>query len=224
MTITVLPLVGALSLWSIQGGWGWILEKISDPPGLEVYSKGPMGCVPEYVDSSLSDLKRDPEGASGVPVSAAGSEPVEMPITLQAKTSQAIVVSGLEVRVLSRVEVPVNGSIIEPDGCGGLMSERRFDVNLKSLPASIEPHVDRRKGGSGDDVVDFPFKITSNDPEQVLLLLDPIDEDIRFSVKVEWVSGGEYGSVTLDNDGRGYRVIGPGNLPSYPKAELYRRG
>ncbi|MDV2687540.1 hypothetical protein RYX56_24640, partial [Alkalihalophilus lindianensis] len=57
------------------------------------------------------------------------------------------------------------------------------------------------------DRTDFPFTISPDQPKQLTLSIDPAKRDVHFKVKVEWVAGGEYGSATLDNAGRG---SGPG--------------
>ncbi len=220
----ILPLVGALTLFAAQGAWGWISDKVSDPPELEVYSAGPDGCAPRYSESSLSELKTTTAEAAinGVPVTDAHFDPVEIPLTLQAKADEAIVVTGIKVRTLSDRKLPTRGVIVEPTGCGGGMTKREFDVKFGSVPVSVRPHVSRYKDGATRTSADFPFKISKSDPEQLSLYLFPGDRDVRFSVEVQWVSGGNLGSETLDNDGQGYRVMGPGGIPTFSMTELSR--
>ncbi|MFG2173754.1 hypothetical protein ACGFMO_20690 [Streptomyces niveus] len=71
------------------------------------------------------------------------------------------------------------------------------------------------------ELVDFPLKVSDSDPEELVLLLAPGERDIRFSVAVKWVADGESGSTVLDNDGRGYRVMGKPDLPTYARKDLY---
>ncbi|WP_329420371.1 hypothetical protein [Streptomyces sp. NBC_01268] len=219
VTVVVLPLVGALVLWLAQGGLSWVAEKISGPAGLTVFDGGIGGCVPRYVDASLEDLKREPDAADkGVPVHGARSEPVELPLTLQAKTSQAVVVTGVRITLLSAKAVPRTGVVVEPDGCGALMTPRAFDVALTVTPTPVAEPVPGKNGA----VADFPFKVSDSDPEVLTLRFDPGSQDVRFTVEVEWVADGEYGSKVLDNRGLGYRVMARGGLPLHPHAALYR--
>ncbi|MFI1809667.1 hypothetical protein ACH414_04900 [Streptomyces sp. NPDC020422] len=219
VTVVVLPMVGALVLWLAQGGLSWVAAKISGPPGLTVYDGGLGGCVPRYVDASLDELKRNPDAAeTGVPVHGGRFDPVELPLTLQAKTSQAIVVTGIRIKILSIEPLPRTGVVVEPDGCGEIMEPRPFDVALTEKPAPVAQPVADENGKQAD----FPIKVSDSDPEQLSLRLDPRGKDVRFTVEVEWVADGEYGSKVLDNRRLGYRVMDMGRLPSHPKAALYR--
>ncbi|MEU6510548.1 hypothetical protein [Streptomyces sp. NPDC046942] len=166
----------------------------------------------------MSELKANPPHAgTGVPVLAKGADYVEMPITLQAATDQAIVVTGMSLNVTSSQAVPTRGSLIKPEGCGGGVDERLYEVTTPSVPTSVQPRI----VGTGAKGVGFPYKVTSGDPEQLTVRLDPVDRDIRFTVTVTWVSDGEINTSTLDNNGRGYRVMGAGNLPQYTEKDLY---
>jgi hypothetical protein len=136
--------------------------------------------------------------------------PPEMELTLQAPTSQAVVITGVKVDVLERTAVPGSGTVVEDPACGGTLTARPFDVDLTRSPAKV------RAAASGDGtVVDFPLKVSAGDPEQIGLNLDPGDWRVRFTVEVGWIAEGEPGSKVLDNNGRGYQVMGMGGLPSY---------
>ncbi|MEU5060179.1 MULTISPECIES: hypothetical protein [unclassified Streptomyces] len=215
-----MPLVGALTIWGIQEGWGWIWGQISGPAEVKAYTPGIAtdACIPLYSEQSVAVLKGDTATAlqRSVPISDTSGMPAEFPITLQAKTEQSIVITGVQVKVLSSKAIPRRGLILEPDGCGALVWPRTFTVNLIGAPITTKPV----KPDTGKAPVDFPFKVSTKDPEQVTLQLAPGDRDIRFTVKVEWVTDGEPGSKLLDNGGKGYRVMGRGNLPTYSQAKL----
>ena len=192
---------------------------MSGPPGLKIVSNGPDGCVPRYYESNLTELKANPpQVGAGIPVLTNGPEYVEVPITLQAATDQAIVVTGMTLNVTLSKPVPQRGSIIKANGCGGGIDERLYEVTLPSAPLSVQPHV----VGTGSGGVAFPYKVTKGDPEQLAVRLNPLDRDTQFTVTVTWVSDGEIRTSTLDNDGRGYRVMGAGGLPRYAETDLYR--
>ncbi|AOR35795.1 hypothetical protein BFF78_36215 [Streptomyces fodineus] len=140
-----------------------------------------------------------------------------MPITLQAVTDQAIVVTGMSLNVTSSEAVPTRGSIIKATDCGGGVDERLYEVTLPSVASAVQPRI----VGTGANGVGFPYKVTSGDPEQLTVRLNPVDRDIRFSVTVTWVSDGEINTSKLDNDGHGYRVMGAGNLPQYAEKDLH---
>ncbi|MCH0542453.1 hypothetical protein I3F58_23445 [Streptomyces sp. MUM 203J] len=116
-----------------------------------------------------------------------GPEYVEIPITLHASTGQVIVVTGITLDVTSSEGVPKRGSIIKQDGCGGGMDKRLYEVTLPSEPTSVQPQV----VGAGGNGVGFPYKVTSGDPEQLSVRLNPVERDVRFTLTVSWVSDGE---------------------------------
>ncbi|WP_158713435.1 hypothetical protein [Streptomyces sp. NRRL F-525] len=146
-----------------------------------------------------------------------GPEYVEVPITLQAKTSQAIVVTGMTLNVTSSKAVPSHGSVVKATGCGGGMEERIFDATPPSTPSSVQPQIVSGKA----DGVGFPYKVTSGDPEQLSVRLNPVDRDILFTITITWISDGEIKRTTIDDNGIGYHVMGSGNLPVFSTGDLY---
>ncbi|WP_078970218.1 hypothetical protein [Streptomyces natalensis] len=170
-TLVVLPLLGAIAFWAVQGLWGWIWDKISGPPGLTAYTSGLTPCAP-----------------------------VTLPLVLQAKTDEAIVVTSVKVHVLSGHSKAgfAYGKDPSVDKCAGTAHDPMFDVNLTQTPVSVVPAVRNAE----PDRTDFPFTVSSDHPQQLRLRINPGKRDVRFSLKVEWVADGEYGSATLPDDGR----------------------
>ncbi|MEU5825873.1 hypothetical protein [Streptomyces sp. NPDC047803] len=136
-------------------------------------------------------------------------EPADFRITLQGRNAQAVVVTGVEVKVLSSKPLPKSGFIVA-DGCGGLIDPRAFTVKFSSSSAKTEPVPDMQ-----GKKVDFPLQVSESDPEFIDLVLLPGNHDIRYTVEVKWLSDGEPGGKLLDNDGAGYRIMGRGELPNY---------
>ncbi|MFH8569281.1 hypothetical protein [Streptomyces sp. NPDC017993] len=218
VTLVLLPLVGAVGFWAVQGLWDWAWRSISGPPGLTAFASRAVGGEHLYLDPMEA---ADPatKCKRGVPVAAPG-KPASLPITLQAKTDEAIMVIGVEVNVVSSKPPPTDGRVAEPMGCPAALKGRAFDVDLTRIPSPVVAPAG--KAGS-HQATDLPFTVTAEDPEQLNLRLRPGSRDVRFTVKVEWVADGKYGSVTLngdedrDGDGEpGYRVMGPGDASSAP--------
>ncbi|MGI5447522.1 hypothetical protein ACQEVM_17405 [Streptomyces sp. CA-243310] len=179
-TLVVLPLLGAMAFGALQGVWGWAWDQISGPPGLTAYTSGPTLCAP-----------------------------TTLPLVLQAKTDQAIVVTGIKVTVLPDETLPKDGDGPSPEKCESATHGPVFDVDIAQKVPSVAPSA----GNAEPDRTDFPFTVSAGHPQQLTLRMNPGKRDARFSLKVEWVADGKYGSATLDNgDGRdpghGYRVTG----------------
>ncbi|MEV0254661.1 hypothetical protein AB0H82_10410 [Streptomyces sp. NPDC050732] len=168
-TLVVLPLAGALALWTFQSVSGWVAAQ-ANPPGLTAYALSPESCVPAV-----------------------------LPITLETKTDKTVLATGIDVTIVSS-KAPSHSKKELPAGCGDTVHEPAFDVNLAQHPVPVVP----RGKKPVPDRTDFPFTISPDQPKQLTLRVDAAKQDVRFKVKVEWVAGGEYGSVTLDNDDRSY--------------------
>ncbi|MFF8101320.1 hypothetical protein ACF07S_16435 [Streptomyces sp. NPDC016640] len=121
-------------------------------------------------------------------------------------------VTGIRVNVLSAEALPKDEEEhSHPDNCAVTAHEPTFDVNLTQTPVSVVPTARRAE----PDRTDFPFTVSADHPKQLTLRINPGKHDVRFSLRVEWVADGEYGSAILDNSsdrdprkGHGYRVTG----------------
>ncbi|CAH9420148.1 hypothetical protein SGL43_07205 [Streptomyces globisporus] len=226
VTAVVFPAIMVIVATAVPGGWGWFSGLFAEPPSLKAYSSGPDGCVPRYSVQSLSELKAKPDAlrAEGVPVAdPQWGEVVSAPLTLQAKTNQSIVVTGVRVDVITSKPVPSTGQVIDASDCGSGIDVRPFDVDLASQPVAVKPAVTKGADGSQKRGPGFPFKVSSDDPEQLVLMFPSVQGDVRFSITVDWVSEGKPGNVKLDNGGAGYRVMGLGGLPRHPYSTLFKR-
>jgi hypothetical protein len=213
-----LPVIAGVVLAVTTGVGTQVWQWFTGPPKLSV-SKPMLGSCPQYFEGSLSELKsRKPRLplSGGVVVTARGDDPANMIVTLQAGSSQAIVVTGLKVHVLSSRSMPASGTVVHGE-CGGGMTPRRFDVEFARNSASVTP-VKPETGPT----VGFPLKISDSDPEQLELRLLPGERDVRFAVEIEWISAGQSSRTVLDNDGAGFRVMGEGDLPVHEYADLVR--
>ncbi|WP_344583891.1 hypothetical protein [Streptomyces lunalinharesii] len=207
----------------VQGGWDWLREEMSDPPELVAYAPAVEGCTPKYLNARLDELRAHPQTVDhgGVLIPTADAWP-SVNVTVQAKTSQAIVLTGAKVSVLSARPLPARGSVVDAE-CGGGMDERAFDVDLGTDPVSVRPTVARTGQGGVVKSRNFPFKVSSGDPEQFVFNVKHVAQDVRFAITFSWVSDGEPGSTRLDNGGQGYHVMGlPTNLPRYSRVDVFK--
>ncbi|TBO59531.1 hypothetical protein EYS09_11630 [Streptomyces kasugaensis] len=220
----VLTVVTALIVWAVQSGWGWIQGESADPPQLKAYASGPSGCGARYLKESLAELRKSSEQVrrQGGVLIPTDDNSVSVIATLQAGTDQAIVVTGAKVSVLSSGSLPGQGTVIH-DECGGGVDERAFDLDFSQNPVTVKPQI-QHTANSAKTGRDFPFKVSSGDPEQFVFHVAKLRRDVRFAITLSWVSDGEPGTTRLDNGGRGYHVMGnPQGLPSYPVSALYKK-
>ena len=174
------------------------------------------GCQAQYLDETAAGAESTASYA-GIPE----GEGASIEITNQTPSDEAIVLTGLRVKVLRRTLAPASGILVAPDammcgGGGGGITPRPFNVDLGANPPLIvaEPLA----GGPGESKppVSFPFPISQSDPEVFQLNLQDIPGECTFIVQVTWVAAGQPGQTTLSNHGEGFRVIGPDSaLPLY---------
>ena len=126
-------------------------------------------------------------------------------LTVQGKTSTAVVLKRFRVVNLKRDPVPPNPvQILSCGGGGGAVTVRQFDVNL-SDPVKFTPVPDEDPG-TGEEVpaLDFPFKVTENDPEVFLLAATGTTCFCEWRLAIDWTSGGRSGTTVID---RGFGPI-----------------
>ncbi|MGI5482685.1 helix-turn-helix domain-containing protein [Streptomyces lavendofoliae] len=140
-------------------------------------------------------------------------------ITLQGRSpSDAVVLQALHVRVVDRA-APLPWSAYRMDnGCGGAVTPRHFAVDL-DRPRPLARPVDGLDA-SGAEVrtipaVSFPYKVTSADPEELLVSARTAGCDCRWYLELEWSAGGRSGTVRITDGGKPFRTSGTGGRPAY---------
>ncbi|MEV6742622.1 hypothetical protein AB0N14_39515 [Streptomyces sp. NPDC051104] len=139
-------------------------------------------------------------------------------VTVQGRTQQSVILTGMHINVTARHPKPATGIVVQTGQCGGGVTQRHFDVNLSATPPTFtaKPAVDDYTGKVTSPAVNFPYKISLTDPE--VFELDVTKEcagDCTFTVVLDWVADGKNGSSILDNQGRGFRSIDAASLPRY---------
>jgi hypothetical protein len=116
-----------------------------------------------------------------------------------------------------------------PDGatfsapCGGPLTGRGVQVDVEANPPRIISSSKSTDGyvsagglpGSDTAPITFPWTVSLTDP---LLLYVVASADTCYCVwtaEIPWVSGSEKGTVEIDNEGRGYAVVGIDRLAGY---------
>ncbi|MFJ6699372.1 helix-turn-helix domain-containing protein [Streptomyces sp. NPDC091272] len=140
-------------------------------------------------------------------------------ITVQGRSpSDAVVLHALHVRVVDRAApLPWNAYRMD-NGCGGAVTPRHFAVDL-DRPRPLARPVDGLDA-SGAEVrkipaVSFPYKVTSSDPEELLVSARTAGCDCRWYLELEWSAGGRTGTVRITDDGKPFRTSGTRGRPAY---------
>ncbi|MFI2641860.1 helix-turn-helix domain-containing protein [Streptomyces sp. NPDC018610] len=178
-----------------------------------------MGCGHDYViDKPPSQVPPPPvqqdAGAWAATQAAVHGRRTLVQISVQGRSSTAVVLEALRVRTVSRGN-PATGSAYAMDqGCGGELTPRRFTVNLDA-----DRPVARPKDGADSErtlpAVHFPYRVSAEDPEVLLVDATTQTYDARWYLELEWSSQGRTGTIRIDDHGRPFRTTSINGLPRY---------
>lgn len=128
-------------------------------------------------------------------------------LTVQGSGDHTIVLEDLHVRVVGRDDpLPWNDYVMATDGCGGGVQTRHFDLDLDAGRPGIEP-------AAGEE--DFPYQVSEDDPEVYYVVARTQEHDVRWFLELEWSSGGERGTVRIDDGGQPFRTSANEDRPAY---------
>nr|WP_028808934.1 helix-turn-helix transcriptional regulator [Streptomyces sp. 351MFTsu5.1] len=135
-------------------------------------------------------------------------------ISVQGRSSTAVVLEDLRVRVASR-GAPVQGtSYAMEQGCGGALTPREFSVDLDK----DRPIARSKPGNDGENVipaVKLPYRVSSTDPEILLVTAETVTCDCTWYLELDWSSQGRTGTVRIDDHGKPFRTTSIKGLPRY---------
>ncbi len=136
---------------------------------------------------------------------AAGQQWVTL--TVQGTEEDTVVLEGLNVRVVGR-DAPLswNDYQMGTDGCGGPVVTRQFGVDLDAGQPEVTP-----EGGQRD----FPYSVSESDPEVYYLTVATQEYDVSYYLELEFSSGGERGTVRIDDEGQPFRLSANQDQPAY---------
>ncbi|MFF5338631.1 helix-turn-helix domain-containing protein [Streptomyces sp. NPDC013181] len=139
---------------------------------------------------------------------------MKLELTVQGPSAQAVVLTGLHVRVLSRRAPVRQAAYSMGDGCGSGIEPQSFEADLDDSRPVLKPVA----GKQGDEVVpakDFPFRVSSSDVEVFDLDVHVEGHDVSWYLELEWSSGGRTGTVRVDEGGKPFRTSSIAGRPEY---------
>jgi hypothetical protein len=135
-------------------------------------------------------------------------------ISVQGRTSTAVVLEALRVRVVGR-SAPAEGNAYAMDqGCGGAVTPRTFDVDL-DIDRPVARPVDGNDTGTPIPAMRLPYRVSAEDPEVLLVSAETETCDCRWYLELDWSSQGRTGTVRIDDNGRPFRTSSVKGLPRY---------
>ncbi|MFF9087435.1 helix-turn-helix domain-containing protein [Streptomyces sp. NPDC014991] len=179
-----------------------------------------IGCSHDYVIAKPPGQVPPPPapqdaGAWAVTQNAVHGRNTLVEISVQGKTSTAVVLEALRVRVVGRTAAPATGNVYAMDrGCGSEMSPRYFGVDLDKDRPVARP-VPGSDMGTPIPAMRLPYRVSAADPEVLLVTAETATCDCRWYLELEWSSQGRTGTVRIDDHGRPFRTTGIKGLPHY---------
>ncbi|MFF7339373.1 helix-turn-helix domain-containing protein [Streptomyces sp. NPDC008163] len=139
---------------------------------------------------------------------------MKLELTVQGTSAQAVVLTGLRVKVLSQ-RAPVQQSAFSMgEGCGSGIEPQSFDVDLDDSRPALRPVA----GKQGDETVpakNFPFRVSSSDVEVFDLDAHVEGHDVSWYLELDWSSGGRTGTLRVDESGEPFRTSSIAGRPEY---------
>ncbi|WP_405713819.1 MULTISPECIES: helix-turn-helix domain-containing protein [unclassified Streptomyces] len=139
---------------------------------------------------------------------------MQLELTVQGKSGQAVVLSGLHVRTLSRKAPLAWSAYSMGEGCGSGITPQSFDIDLDDSQPALIPVA----GQQGDVRVppkNFPFQVSSTDVEVFDLKAHVEGHDVSWYLELDWNSGGRKGTLRIDDGGKPFRTSSIQARPKY---------
>ncbi|MGI5459079.1 helix-turn-helix domain-containing protein [Streptomyces sp. CA-249302] len=178
------------------------------------------GCAHDYViDKEPSQVPPppDPQDAAvwAATQGAVHGRQTMVRISVQGKSSTAVVLEALRVRVAGR-GTPLKGTTYDmAQGCGGGLGPRYFDVNLDINRPIARAVSGADANGNPAPAVQFPYRVSAQDPEVLLVTATTEMYACDWYLELDWSSQGRTGTVRIDDHGHPFRTSSIKGLPRY---------
>lgn len=186
-----------------------------------------LGCGHDYV------IRRSPDRVPPPPApqdagqwartqDAVHGRETNIRVSVQGRSSTAVVLEALRVRVVGRAD-PVPGTAYAMDqGCGGALTPRHFAVDLDA-DRPIARAMPGNDAGDPIPAVRMPYRVSAEDPEVLLVNARTGKCDCSWYLELDWSSQGRSGTIRIDDDGRLFRTTSVTDLPRYAYDSATRR-
>ncbi|MEU5312740.1 helix-turn-helix domain-containing protein [Streptomyces sp. NPDC021562] len=136
-------------------------------------------------------------------------------VSVQGRSSTAVVLEDLRVRVVGRTAPAPGIAYSMADGCGGGLTPRYFDVNLDKDRPIARPVAGEGPDGKTVSTMHLPYRVSATDPEVLRVQASTVGCDCRWYLELDWSSQGRSGTVRIDDHGQPFRTSSIKGLPHY---------
>ncbi|MFD3583889.1 helix-turn-helix domain-containing protein [Streptomyces sp. NPDC058683] len=179
-----------------------------------------LGCDHDYViDKQPAQVPPPPvpqdAGTWAATQNAVHGRDTIVQISVQGRSSTAVVLEDLRVRVVGRSAPAPGIAYSMADGCGGGLTPRYFDVDLDKDRPLARPVAGEGPDGQTVSTMRLPYRVSSTDPEVLRVNARTEGCDCRWYLELDWSSQGRSGTVRIDDHGRPFRTSSIKGLPEY---------
>ncbi|MFJ9350839.1 helix-turn-helix domain-containing protein [Streptomyces sp. NPDC101237] len=179
-----------------------------------------LGCDHDYIiDKQPSQVPPPPvpqdAGTWAATQNAVHGRDTIVQISVQGRSSTAVVLEDLRVRVVGRTTPAPGIAYSMADGCGGGLTPRYFDVDLDKDRPLARPVAGQGPDGQTVSTMRLPYRVSATDPEVLRVQARTEGCDCRWYLELDWSSQGRSGTVRIDDHGRPFRTSSVKGLPEY---------
>jgi hypothetical protein len=183
------------------GGTGWVFpfppHKIANaPPGTGPRRRG-------------GTWDKAPAAFGAVP-----ADPVTLLIRATATLHHAITLTDLKVHVVSRKPAIQGTRLNVTGGCGAAGTFRYGYINLDLSPPYWVPHAHIPKAIRAD-ALKFPYTVTANDPEILLITVTTKHCACRWYAELDWIDGSTSGQTKITDHGHNFATTAHAKMPGF---------
>ncbi|MFB7371648.1 helix-turn-helix domain-containing protein [Streptomyces sp. NPDC056222] len=130
---------------------------------------------------------------------------MQLQLTATGRTEEATVLNAVRVRVVERAAPLDRAAYFMGDGCGGGITPQAFDIDLDAPHPTAKP-VAGLDGEHRVPAKDFPYKVSTSDPQVLNLDVHTESYVVSWYLEVEWSSGERRGKARVDDGGKPFRT------------------
>ncbi|MFB8239430.1 helix-turn-helix domain-containing protein [Kitasatospora purpeofusca] len=139
---------------------------------------------------------------------------LRLQLTAQGSEDKPVVLHALYVQVVSTRPAPKWNAYTMGSGCGGSLTPAAFAVDLDAAAPRSVP-VPAMEGNRKGRTSDFPFRVSSTDPQVLNVDASTAGQDVSWYLEVVWSSGDRQGTVLVNDHGKPFRTVGLRGAPGY---------